>query len=121
MVILVTGGRHFRDYQQVNEALSIHVERTRDIVIQGGATGVDSIVKNWCKRNGVHCAEVQALWDTLGKSAGPRRNRMMLELNPGKLLAFAGGKGTADMVKAARVRGVTVYEIPPRESGEGSR
>jgi len=59
------------------------------------------------------CAGYPADWDTHGKAAGPIRNQSMLDQNPGieLVIAFPGGKGTADMVARARKKGIPVVEI----------
>jgi hypothetical protein len=60
----------------------------------------------------LHTAFV-ADWDANGKAAGPLRNQRMLEaFNPDMVLAFPGGRGTADMVRKAKRRGVKVVEFP---------
>jgi len=38
----------------------------------------------------------------------------MLEWGPDLVIAFPGGRGTADMVRQARIAGVKVIEIKPR-------
>src|SRR5262249_48090233 len=46
-----------------------------------------------------------------GRSAGPRRNSEMLLKGPEMLLAFPGGKGTADMVDKAERYGLEILKI----------
>lgn len=81
-------------------------------IISGGAAGVDTVaiefaVVNWCD-----CKEYPADWKKYGKSAGYIRNKQMLvEGNPDLVIAFPGGKGTANMVKLTREAGVEVIEI----------
>lgn len=40
---------------------------------------------------------------------GPKRNRKMLELKPDGVVAFPGGRGTMDMIRAATEAGVPVW------------
>lgn len=47
-----------------------------------------------------------AHWEQEGRAAGPRRNNRTL--GPDLVVAFPGGKGTADMVARARAKGVRV-------------
>lgn len=77
-------------------------------VIQGGANGVDKQAMDWAVSNGVPCATVHASWGKYGGAAGPRRNGWMLELGPSLVIAFSGGRGTANMVKQAKSAGVPV-------------
>jgi hypothetical protein len=57
-------------------------------------------------------------WDSHGKAAGPMRNRTMLAgvnspvSNADLLIAFKGGRGTADCVRQARELGIPVIEVP---------
>ena len=50
-------------------------------------------------------------WEKHGKAAGPKRNKRMLEWKPDLVVAFPGGKGTANMVQQARQAGVEVIEV----------
>lgn len=113
MIILVCGGRTYSDVRTVDSVLSrgINPGDPLTVVIQGGAPGADRLAKEWCHRNRVHCAQVDALWDAFKHSAGPRRNTVMLVLQPEIVIAFPGGKGTANMVAQARERGVRVLEV----------
>lgn len=46
---------------------------------------------------------------SLGKKAGPIRNRKMIEKGkPDLVVAFEGGRGTANMVEQARAAGIRV-------------
>ena len=51
-------------------------------------------------------------WDTHGRGAGPIRNKQMLEEGkPDLVIAFPGGKGTANMIGQAKEAGIPVREI----------
>lgn len=53
-----------------------------------------------------------AEWEAHGKAAGPIRNAHMLsDFKPDLVVAFPGGRGTADMVKKAQDAGVTVLLV----------
>jgi len=53
-----------------------------------------------------------ANWAGLGRKAGPIRNQEMLDQGrPNMVVAFPGGRGTADMVRRARGAGVEVIEV----------
>ena len=106
---VVCGGRDFLDQELV--------DRTLDglgitVLIEGGAHGADRLASAWAFRNRVPCARYKADWVTCGKRAGPIRNQQMLtEGKPGVVVAFPGGRGTADMVRRARLAGVHVVEV----------
>jgi YspA, cpYpsA-related SLOG family len=112
--ILVCGGRDYVDYHTVFEVLDgQHKAHGIDVIIQGGALGADRFAKYWAQRNGITDLEFRADWKTLGKSAGPIRNRQMLvDGKPDHVIAFPShGPGTPGMVDLARAFGVAVTEI----------
>lgn len=107
-LVLVTGGRHYDDYDVVCEAME---RAAPDFVVQGGATGADALARDWCRENTVPCATVEAYWKRLGGSAGPRRNGWMLMLKPSFVLAFPGDRGTEDMIEQAEDLGIPVDRV----------
>jgi hypothetical protein len=105
-LVVVTGGRDFTDREFVSEVLTCAAPTH---LIHGCARGADTLCGNWAKRRGIPCIEVPANWKAHGKAAGPLRNGWMLDLNPIGLVAFPGGRGTADMIRQAQARGIKVY------------
>ncbi len=101
--ILVTGGRDYTDEKFIFETLDrLHRKHNFTCLIHGDAQGVDKISERWAINNDVPVESHPANWELHGKSAGPIRNSEMLKSNPTMLIAFPGGKGTADMVKKAQ-------------------
>lgn len=99
MRVLVCGGRNYDNYDIVSETLS---KFTVDAVITGGCSGADALAERWARENNVAVLLFPAQWDEHGRAAGPIRNQQMLdEGKPDLVLAFRGGKGTADMVRRA--------------------
>ncbi len=91
-------------------------------LVQGGATGVDTAAKEFIEQcllslrdtydDNLVVKTYPADWDKHGKAAGSIRNQLMLyETQPHIVLAFPGGRGTADMVKKAKRRGGKVIEV----------
>lgn len=80
----------------------------------GDATGVDTVVRNWCIANGYRFKRFNANWKKFGNGAGPRRNKRVLDkFKPEVMISFPStGTGTANMVKEARKRGILVYQQP---------
>lgn len=114
MRVLVTGGRDYDDLASVCGALDeLRAQHGRLTVIQGGASGADFIARYWCGRqSSVHMINEPADWKKHGKAAGPLRNQRMLdEHKPDLVLAFEGGRGTADMVHRAEAAGVPVKHV----------
>lgn len=111
MKVLVCGGRDYNDFDAVNEALTYHAFEA-DWIIHGGARGADSLAGEWAALVGIATDVFVADWKTHGRAAGPVRNQRMLEEGkPDLVIAFPGGRGTADMVRRAKSAGVKVIEI----------
>lgn len=134
MIILVTGGRNFgnlrnhdngpiTDADLIRSRLAertllrqtlddLHATHPISMVLQGGAKGADRCAQEWASQRGVKSKAYFAHWVRHGKAAGPMRNQLMLEEGrPDMVIAFAGGRGTADMVErtvSAQQRGVRV-------------
>lgn len=114
MRVLVCGGRDYADRDFLRLALSeLHRELAIACLIDGAAPGADSLAHEWAVDTGIPTERYPADWDTYGKAAGAIRNRRMLvEGKPDLVVAFPGGRGTADMVRQARYAEVKVRGIP---------
>lgn len=121
MRVLVCGGRNYGETRSEREK----VYRTLDampiqVVIEGGALGADYVARAWAKLNAVPVETFEADWKQYGKAAGPRRNQQMLEDGkPDVVVAFPGGRGTADMVRRAKTAGVTVIDAAALNQSKG--
>lgn len=113
--VLVCGGRDFNDADTVFAALDGHV-RHGDTIIQGGAPGADRFAREWSHQRKCRYENFPADWKAHGRAAGPIRNQQMIdEGKPTKVIAFPGGRGTADMVRRARAAGIPVFEFLDRK------
>lgn len=124
MRILVCGGRDFQDYRLLEHTLGgIHSDQEITHIVTGAQRsegsrdwkyhGADWMAIEWALEREINFSGIPAKWGKYGKSAGPRRNREMLKMfqDIQLVVAFRGGKGTADMVAAARQAGIPVKEI----------
>lgn len=111
--VLVCGGRDFCNIAFAHSHLDrLHAERRFTALLQGGASGADSIARDWAvSRPEIRRFVSRADWDRYGPAAGPIRNKRMLLWKPDLVVAFPGGTGTADMVSRARRAGVEVIEV----------
>jgi hypothetical protein len=107
---LVCGGIYYEAEQYVRQCLDRLVEDFGKpvIIIEGGATGADRLAWRWATSHGICVATVPALWSIHGPAAGPIRNAAMLALSPTLVIAFPGGRGTANMIKQAEDANVRV-------------
>lgn len=118
MRVLVCGSRDYGMEGQPNadaERARLFDELTKlapSLIIEGGARGADWLAMTWAVENKVKRLRFNADWKKHRDRAGPIRNRQMLtEGKPDLVVAFPGGRGTADMVRRAKAAGVEVREI----------
>lgn len=122
MRILVCGGRTFgykfvdgckvRDIELTNSAIDAVKGFEPTLIIQGNANGGDEIGVFTAEALCIPCLNFPADWDKYGKAAGYIRNKQMRdEGKPDLVVAFPGGKGTANMVKLADGAGIKVEKI----------
>lgn len=109
-IIVVTGGRYYRDYAHVKRVLD---EERPALVVQGECPmgGADELAKRWCRETGTPCFGMEAHFKFYGPSAGPKRNGWMFDWLPVyKVIAFPGDRGTANCVRQAYEREILVRD-----------
>jgi hypothetical protein len=125
LTVLVCGGRDFGDRDALFALLdalvaSLPTSLPIGLVIHGDARGADRLGGMWARQRGIAVKVFPANWNLHGRAAGGIRNQTMLDylltLPPDRRLvvAFPGGRGTADM--AARAKAANVPVIQPPES-----
>lgn len=84
--------------------------RTNLLIIEGGAPSVDTLALEIGHELNVHVAEVKALWNSRGRSAGSQRNKIMAQLEPDEVIGvhqnFTESIGTAEMLARAEKLGI---------------
>jgi YspA, cpYpsA-related SLOG family len=134
MIVLVCGGRYFKDRSLLVKTMEI-LDATRGPIvgmIHGYSRGADQLADDWMVykiaedkatrgKTDRWLAREPASWVKYGSAAGPIRNQYMLDAHPGieAVVAFPGGRGTADMVKRARNKGLEVIEVEKTETPHG--
>lgn len=115
--LLVYGGRNYPAGDAYNWLERYATDEVRNtlkcpdasitVLIEGGADGADRGGWEWGRDKHIALMRFPAKWDKHGKSAGPRRNQLMLSQGqPDIAVEFPGGRGTADMAQrllAARI------------------
>lgn len=114
--VLVCGGRDYTKYHRVLSVLEeIHKHRTIGQIISGHARGADKLGERWAKLRKVDLRIFEVSkeeWELHGKKAGILRNQRMLEEGkPNLVVAFPGGRGTADMIERSKKAGVPVVRV----------
>jgi len=109
--VLVCGGRDFKDRDALFAVLDGMADQI-DRIICGGARGADDLAYTWACRRDKSPERYMAEWDRHGRRAGPIRNQRMIdEGKPDLVIAFPGGRGTADMVRRAETAGIRVVRV----------
>jgi hypothetical protein len=123
--IIVTGGRTFKHRDFVFQALNTLQREGGPIreLVEGGATGVDAHARAWAKQNILNPQDefqvstwvttCKAQWAIFGRAAEPLRNAAMCATHrdAAALVAFPGGRGTGDCVRAAHALGIPVIRV----------
>jgi hypothetical protein len=89
------------------------------LLVNGGARGADTLAKEWALVVGAEVLTMPADWGRHGRAAGPMRNEQMTKRlaelrdhgNEVVVLAFHGGRGTADMVDRCLALGLSVIDL----------
>lgn len=119
MRVLITGGRDYKNRQRFNRYLDqFHWKNTIDLIIHGDCpTGADTLANDWATVNRVDCLPIAADWKKHGKSAGPIRNRLLVdEGHPDVVIAFPGNTGTRDMITYARTKNIHIIEVEDEDA-----
>lgn len=112
--IIVCGGRSYTDFKRVCSVLDDVVTLLHErplYVVHGAARGADSLAARWANMSGFDCITFPADWENDGRAAGPIRNQRMLEAGARCVVAFPGGRGTADMMRRGRKAGVPILDV----------
>jgi len=130
MRILVTGSRHWSDYNKVIRGLTVAIDelstKFKDdktiTIVHGGARGADSLAADFVVNTRSYFAghgytikeEVHpANWNKYGKGAGPIRNQEMVDAGADICVAFLApnSRGTKDCAARARAAKIKVLEF----------
>jgi alpha/beta superfamily hydrolase len=118
MKLIIAGSRDFSDYNllkrsvdELIQGLALNADDPVEI-INGGARGADSLGRWYATVNKLKVTTIRADWEKYGRAAGPKRNGQMAEIADA-LIAFWDGKssGTADMIRQARQKGLSIHIV----------
>lgn len=84
-------------------------------VISGGAIGVDAFARRWARENSVRYTEFLPDWNKYGKSAGFKRNVLIVNAAEQLIAVWDGfSRGTHHSVELARTRNIPVFIYYPK-------
>jgi hypothetical protein len=110
--VLVTGGRSFSNRTLLFAVLDgLHADHVFTTLIHGGASGADRMAGEWAASRCIPVEAYPADWQKYGRAAGPIRNQRMIDRKPDMVVAFPGGRGTADMVRRVRQTGIGLVTV----------
>lgn len=98
MNFLIVGSRSIKDFD-----ISEYVPPEADLIISGGANGVDSIAEKYADDHRLSKLILRPRYDLYGKAAPLKRNEIMVDLADAILIVWDGkSRGTMYTVKYAR-------------------
>ena len=129
--IIIAGPRDFNNQSFVFSALDMvfsrlikSPEKTNNIleinnlenieIVEGGATGIDSLAKSYAISKNFKYKEFPADWNKYGRAAGPIRNKQMAEYSD-ILIAFRyvdnPSRGTENMINQAKENNLKIITV----------
>jgi hypothetical protein len=109
MKVIIAGGRGFHPtIERLRKVVVLLESISVSEVVSGGAEGADAWGEKIADLAGLPVRTFPANWTRLGLEAGHVRNLRMADYADA-LIALPGGRGTADMIKAARDRDLLVF------------
>lgn len=109
--LAIVGGRDFQDYEllkrSIDELCKLHEVVT---IVSGGATGADTLGERYAKEKGLNTIIHKPEWDRYGRSAGFRRNRLIVK-DSDVVAAFWDGasRGTKSTIDLAEEAGLELH------------
>lgn len=98
MKLLIVGSRGITDYD-----LSLYVDESADLIISGGAAGVDTLAEKYADKKGISKLILRPDYKRYGKAAPIIRNKMMVDLCDALIVIWDGkSKGTKHTIDYAQ-------------------
>jgi len=109
--LAVVGSRHFTDYGLFRNVMD-NVRTPITSMVSGGCRGADTLAKRYADEHDIPMVIFYPDWDRYGKSAGYRRNQLIVE-RADALIAFPSRRsiGTWHSVDLARAKGIPVHVV----------
>jgi len=109
--LAVVGDRRFTDYALRCSVLD-RVHTPISIIVSGGARGADTLAERYADSHNIPMQIFHAKWNQYGRSAGPRRNTLIVESSDAMVAFLAPGSiGTRNSIAQAKERGIPVHIV----------
>lgn len=108
--VVIAGCRDYNNYEEAKQFIDNCIANIRKqntiIIISGGCRGADKIGEKYAKENNFQIEQFLPNWEKFGKSAGPKRNKLIAEASD-YVICFWDGKsrGTKSMIDFAKMCG----------------
>ena len=107
MKLLIAGSRSITDFD-----LNGHISDDVDLIISGGAKGIDTLAEQYADKNGIQKLIIRPKYEKYGKAAPIRRNEEMVDISDAVLAIWDGkSRGTAYTLEYAREKGKRIIEV----------
>ena len=107
MKLLISGSRKIKEYD-----LSPHIPENVDLIITGGAYGIDSIAEKYADNHKISKLILYPRYEKYGKSAPLKRNEIMVDLADKVLVIWDGvSKGSKYTINYAKKKNKNITII----------
>ena len=107
MKLLIAGSRSITDFN-----LDGHVPSDVDLIISGGAKGMDMLAEQYADAHGIEKLIVRPQYEKYGRAAPIKRNEEMVDACDAVLAIWDGeSKGTKYTLNYARKKGKIIIEV----------
>lgn len=114
----IVGYRNYNDYNSFKEFVDSIISKTKvGTIVSGGhlskgkiKPGTDTLAWKYALEHGIEIIEYEANWNKYGRSAGPIRNKLIVE-NVDLLIAFVSSDsvGTLNTIEMAQKLKIPIY------------
>ena len=113
--VVIAGSRNFNNYEQFSAVVDKCLSRIRKeyeiIILSGHCSGADLMAERYAKENGFGLEVFPADW-SLGRKAGPLRNKQMVDVADYAIAFPSGGRGTQSLINLAQRKGIPTKIYP---------
>lgn len=120
--IVIGGCRYYNNYTAFTKVLDICLSKIKNkneiVILSGHCSGVDKMAEYYAKENYYELEIHPAEWEKYGKSAGPKRNEIMVKKS-NAVIAFWDYKsrGTKNLITLAKKYNKPIRVIDINQKG----